>query len=99
RRVYTYPAYSIVAELNLLATIGAVLQAAGILLFIGNVWWALARGPRAGSNPWDGYTLEWSVPSPPPPENFAEIPRVRGHRPLWEEREARGGRRNTGDAR
>jgi len=27
-------------------------------------------------DPWDGRTLEWSVPSPPPAYNFARIPRI-----------------------
>jgi cytochrome c oxidase subunit 1 len=27
-------------------------------------------------NPWGGRTLEWTIPSPPPPENFEEIPNV-----------------------
>jgi cytochrome o ubiquinol oxidase subunit I len=29
-------------------------------------------------DPWNGRTLEWSLPSPPPPYNFAIIPAVRG---------------------
>ena len=29
-------------------------------------------------NPWGGTTLEWKVPSPPPLENFDEIPIVTG---------------------
>ena len=40
----------------------------------------------AGANPWDGPTLEWSVPSPPPPYNFAVIPTVASRHPLWEGR-------------
>jgi cytochrome c oxidase subunit 1 len=36
----------------------------------------LKKGPKAEANPWGGETLEWKVPSPPPLENFAEIPVV-----------------------
>jgi len=30
----------------------------------------------------DGVTLEWAAPSPPPPENFTELPEVRSEAPL-----------------
>ena len=39
---------------------------------------------RAGSDPWDAWTLEWSTTSPPPPYNFAQIPVVQSRRPLWD---------------
>ena len=45
-----------------------------------------ARGAVAGPNPWDAPTLEWSIPSPPPPYNFAVIPHVASRHPLWEGR-------------
>jgi cytochrome c oxidase subunit 1 len=35
---------------------------------------ALRRGEKATADPWGGKTLEWQVPSPPPHENFDEIP-------------------------
>ena len=47
---------------------------------------SLRRGQPAGPNPWDAPTLEWSVPSPPPPYNFAVIPTVASRHPLWEDR-------------
>ncbi len=34
-------------------------------------------------DPWDGRTLEWSVPSPVPPYNFATIPVVRSRDAFW----------------
>lgn len=50
------------------ATISTVL-AQGIFLF--NFFWSLLRGERSGGkNPWRATTLEWSVASPPPSENF-----------------------------
>ena len=47
---------------------------------------SLKSGAAAGKNPWDAPTLEWSVPSPPPPYNFAVIPTVASRHPLWEGR-------------
>jgi cytochrome c oxidase subunit 1 len=38
----------------------------------------------AGNDPWDAWTLEWAIPSPPPVYNFAAIPEVRSRRPLWD---------------
>ena len=29
---------------------------------------------EAGDNPWDGTTLEWACPSPPPHGNFVQLP-------------------------
>ncbi len=71
---------------NLLSTIGAYLLAVGILLFVANWLWSLRSGEEAGPNPWDGGTLEWATPSPPPVFNFRLIPTVRSANPLWEER-------------
>ena len=41
------------------------------------------RGRRVGANPWQGGTLEWSAPSPPPPYNFTYVPAVEQRYPLW----------------
>lgn len=86
RRVYTYaPGYGF-GGYNLLVSIGAFVFAAGILLLLINVARSLRGGAVAGPNPWDAPTLEWSVPSPPPPYNFATIPMVASRHPLWEDR-------------
>ena len=86
RRVYTYPADLGVGGWNLLITIGAFLFAAGILFFFYNLARSLRIGEVAGPNPWDAPTLEWSTPSPPPPQNFDVIPIVASRHPLWEDR-------------
>jgi cytochrome c oxidase subunit 1 len=83
RRYYTYPAESGWGFWNLVETIGAFVIAAGILVFMWNVVRSIQRGREAGPDPWDARTLEWSIPSPPPHYNFAEIPTVRHRDDLW----------------
>jgi cytochrome o ubiquinol oxidase subunit 1 len=41
----------------------------------------------ATGNPWNGATLEWSIPSPPPIYNFALLPTVHSRDPLWNTKE------------
>ncbi|MFZ3215030.1 MAG: cytochrome c oxidase subunit I [Candidatus Acidiferrales bacterium] len=84
RRIYTYEPGRGWEVWNIIVTVGAFFQAAGILVFVGNLLWSKFRGPMAGSDPWDAWTLEWSTSSPPPEYNFATIPVVRSRRPLWD---------------
>ena len=84
RRIYTYEAGRGWDVWNLIVTIGVVFQGAAVLVFIGNLLWSYFRGEEAASDPWDAWTLEWSVNSPPPEYNFAAIPVVRSRRPLWD---------------
>lgn len=76
RRVYTYTADAGWGSLNALATVGGLIFGLSQLLLPVNLGWSLRRGIPAGSNPWAGSTLEWSVPSPPPLHNFDEIPTI-----------------------
>ncbi len=76
RRVYTYTPDAGWGLLNALATIGGFVFGLSQLLLPINLGWSLRRGIPAGPNPWDGSTLEWSVPSPPPLHNFDEMPTV-----------------------
>jgi hypothetical protein len=83
RRVYTYLPQTGWGPLNLLATAGAVLIAASLLLFLVNIARSLRRGAVAGDNPWTAGTLEWDTGSPPPSYNFMHTPVVPGHEPVW----------------
>ncbi|MGH7025694.1 MAG: cytochrome c oxidase subunit I [Caulobacteraceae bacterium] len=85
RRIYTYPAGMGWATPNLIISLGGALFAVGVLLLLINIAISLKRGRPAPPNPWGAPTLEWSVPSPPPPYNFAVIPTVESRHPLWEE--------------
>jgi len=61
---------------HVIATVGSWFLAAGLLLFFGTLVRAIFKGRKAGANPWGGVTLEWTVASPPPLENFHDIPTV-----------------------
>jgi cytochrome c oxidase subunit I len=84
RRIYTYEPGRGWETWNLIVTIGAFFQAAGILVFVFNFLWSLRKGEPAGNDPWDAWTLEWSTSSPPPDYDFATTPVVRSRRPLWD---------------
>ncbi len=83
RRIYTYGAELGVTRLNQVSTAGAFLLGVAVLVFLVNLWWTRKRGEPAGNDPWQGATLEWAIPSPPPVYNFTVIPRVESRLPLW----------------
>jgi cytochrome c oxidase subunit I len=79
RRIYTYqPQY---AMWNHIASAGAFILGVGMLIFLINMLGSLARGKKAPVDPWEhaefNKTLEWTVSSPPPNENFHKIPVIR----------------------
>ncbi|HEX6741013.1 MAG TPA: cbb3-type cytochrome c oxidase subunit I, partial [Sphingomicrobium sp.] len=84
RRVYTYPAGMGLELPNLLSTIGSLVVASAVLLFVVNLVRSFLAGRAAGPNPWDAPTLEWATASPPPSYNFAHVPLVEGRTPLWD---------------
>ena len=74
RRISSYdPQYT---QGNVLASLGAFLLGVSTLPFLVNVIVSWFEGPSAEDNPWYATGLEWTIPSPPPKENFAEIPTV-----------------------
>jgi cytochrome c oxidase subunit 1 len=63
---------------NHIAGWGYVIMAVSMLVFFVNLFWSMAKGPKAAGNPWgDGATtLEWTLPSPPPFHQFETLPRI-----------------------
>ena len=86
RRIYTYPANLGWNLDNLLASIGAFIIAASVLVFLWNLFVSLGNGQKAGDDPWDAFTLEWDTSSPPAHYNFLTIPTVRSRRPFYDKK-------------
>jgi cytochrome c oxidase subunit I len=82
RRIYTYQPGLGWSTYNLISTIGSFILGVGVLITILNVARSLKHGKIAGPDPWKGNTLEWFTTSPPPVNNFDEIPRVRSVEPM-----------------
>lgn len=83
RRIYTYASEFGWDGLNMLASLGYLVLFVGTLLFMVNVLISLRKEPDAGHDPWDAPGLEWSISSPPPTYNFAQIPQVEGLDQYW----------------
>lgn len=84
RRIYTYPDLPYWKVLNLFSSLGAVFMFTGMAVFFWNIYITLKKPRYVTSNPWDAWTLEWAVSSPPKLRNFVEIPPVHSRRPLWD---------------
>src|ERR1700761_3398397 len=82
RRIYTYQPGLGWSTYNLISTIGSYILGVGVLLTIINIYRSLTKGQIAGPDPWKGNTLEWFTTSPPPVNNFDEVPRVRAVEPM-----------------
>jgi cytochrome c oxidase subunit 1 len=75
RRVFEYARN--LETLNDWVSISAFCLGASMLIFVFNfVMSTVVWRERAPQNPWQARGLEWQIPSPPPPENFAHIPVV-----------------------
>jgi cytochrome c oxidase subunit 1 len=51
-------------------TIAALLTGTAQLIFLYNLIYSRFRGAPASVNPWEATSLEWTMPSPPPFDNF-----------------------------
>ena len=74
RRYAEYPARF--QTLHVISTVGSWILASGMLIEFANFLRGLFRGRPAPPNPWKALTLDWQVASPPPTENFDDIPTV-----------------------
>ena len=58
-----------------------IFTAAAQIIFLINLFWSMKKGAKAPANPWEATTLEWTIPSPPPFDNFAGVHPVVNHGP------------------
>ena len=91
RRLDHYDASLGWQPLFIVAGLGALLVAAGIgfqvLQLIVSIWQRDERRDLSG-DPWNGRTLEWSVPSPAPVYNFATIPVITERDQFWADKQS-----------
>jgi cytochrome c oxidase subunit 1 len=101
RRIYTYDSGQGWDMFNLISSIGAYMLVVSTAVFAWNFLKSRKSGAIGGSNPWGAGTLEWSLPSPVPEYNFAELPKVSSRYPLWEgdEQDAESARINSQEGR
>ena len=67
--------------LHMFITHAAFLTVAAQVLFVFNFFWSMRKGERAPINPWKATSLEWTIPSPPPHDNFGDTEPVVHHGP------------------
>jgi len=71
---------------NFIATVGAFILAIGIGIYFAVMIYTFFKGEKSGRDPWDGRTLEWAIPNPPPEYNFAVTPTVHARDAFWYEK-------------
>ncbi|MBP0724779.1 cytochrome c oxidase subunit I [Bacillus sp. RG28] len=87
RRYFTYLPHQGLDTGNLISSIGAAFMGIATIVLLVNVIYTTVKNEKVGNDPWEtGRTLEWSISSPPPEYNFAQLPYVRGLDPLWIEK-------------
>jgi cytochrome o ubiquinol oxidase subunit 1 len=72
--------------LMLVAFVGALVILTGVILTIVQLVYSIRTRERrrdVSGDPWNGRTLEWSTPSPPPPWNFARLLKVHDIDAFW----------------
>jgi cytochrome c oxidase subunit 1 len=87
RRMHTYIEGYGFEFWNMVATVGAFLIAVSMLIMVWNIFDSRRQHQRhpvdVGPDPWDGRSLEWSIPSPVPAHNFDVVPTVSRLDEFW----------------
>lgn len=86
RRLDHYEASTGWNPLFIVVGIGALIILCGVLIQMYGLFQSIKdrkKNVDLTGDPWNGRTLEWSIPSPPPHYNFAVVPVVNEVDPLW----------------
>ena len=75
RRYYDY--VDVFHAGNIISTMGSWVMITGFVIVFVNLIRGAVSGPKASADPWGGKGLEWTISSPPPLENFDEIPVIK----------------------
>ncbi|MDF2606453.1 MAG: cytochrome c oxidase subunit [Bacillales bacterium] len=86
RRYFTYLKDQDFGDLNYISTIGSYILVLGLVLIVLNYIYSSITRVKANNDPWNGRTLEWSIPSPPPLYNFKQVPQVNSLDAFWYEK-------------
>jgi cytochrome c oxidase subunit 1 len=86
RRTFTYDENLGWNAPNYIATVGAMILGLGIFVYFFVMVYTYFRGEKVKRDYWDGRTLEWSLPNPPPEYNFAVTPTVHARDAWWYEK-------------
>lgn len=86
RRTATYDTNMGWDNANMIATIGSYILGVGVVIYFAVMIYTYFKGEKVGRDPWDGRTLEWSLPNPPPEYNFRVIPTVHARDAFWYEK-------------
>jgi cytochrome c oxidase subunit 1 len=81
RRIYNFqnfPELAAMQPVRVAATVALIVMLVFQLVFFWNFIRSIRRGEKAGRNPWEANTLEWTTESPPPHGNWPpdEMPKV-----------------------
>ncbi|MGF7163441.1 cytochrome c oxidase subunit I+III [Rhodoligotrophos appendicifer] len=76
RRIYAYEAFPVWEAFNFISSLGSFIMAMGFALVAIDIALQVLFGRAFRRNPWAAGTLEWAMPTPPPPYNFASLPAI-----------------------
>ncbi len=85
RRIDTYEAGQGWEAINLIASISGFVMAIGFALVLIDVVINAVVAIRGSRDPWGAGTLEWAMPTPAAPYNFASLPHVTSRDPLYDD--------------
>lgn len=94
RRLNHYPVSTGWHPYLVVAAIGAFIIATGVVLQVVQIVYSFLKRESLKDltgDPWDGRTLEWSIPSPAPFYNFAVTPVVSARDAFWVDKQAKAG--------